>query len=78
MKKPNIKKVVKDRALSKTYWFGIGLMSLSYVQDNFTMVETFLGEYSGLVYIGIGLAALVLREYTTKSLSEKTKCPDSL
>lgn len=78
MKKPDIKKAVKDRAISKTYWFGLALMALGYVQDNFSMLESFLGEYSGLVYIGIGLVVLILRERTTQSLSEKTKCPDSL
>lgn len=66
-----MKQQIQQRAKSKTYWLGIAIMLLSYVQENFVLVEQYVGEYKGTVIFIIGGLILFFREITKGPLSEK-------
>ena len=57
---------MKKRHLSKTNWYGMLILSLGFLQTEFPRLEAVLGENAGVVYIGIGLSIIILRELTTE------------
>lgn len=71
MKNVDVETLVAQRAASKTYWFGLAIMLLGYVQDNFPLIDHYLGQYDTAVKFAIGFVIILLREVTTKALKEK-------
>lgn len=67
-----MKKQIADRSRSWTYWFGFAVILLGYLQQNFALIESYLGDSKDLVFFGIGILILVFREITTKPLNQKT------
>lgn len=67
-----MKKEIAQRISSKTYWLGLAVLALGFLESNIAQLDVFLGEYSGPVKIGIGLLILIMRELTKVPLSEKT------
>lgn len=70
-----MKKQIEQRYHSKTYWLGFAVMLLGYLQQNFSLLDTYLGEYRNAVYLVVGLLIMVFRELTKEPLSEKGKPP---
>ena len=56
---------------SKTIWFGHALAALGIVEANMGLLRNNLGDYYGYVFIGVALITYILRQNTTKPLSEK-------
>ena len=65
------KDAIKQRAKSKTYYFGLAIMVLGYAEANFSVIQNLFGTNAGYVNCGIGLAILVLRELTKTPLNQK-------
>lgn len=66
-----MKKEIVQRAYSKTYWLGLAVLLLGYLQQNFSLIDSYLGEYKNAVYFVIGILILIMRELTKEPLSEK-------
>jgi len=66
-----MKNLIAQRFKSNTYWLGLAAGTLGVVQVNFPMVADYLGDKAGLVNIGLMIAIFLVRELTTKPLSEK-------
>ena len=56
---------------SKTINFSYVLAAFGVVEQNLPMIKEMIGDYYGLVFIGISAIVAVLRKVTTKPLSEK-------
>jgi len=68
-----MKKQIQERAYSKTYWLGFAVLLLGYLQQNFALLETYLGDYKDSVFFVVGFLILILRELTKEPLSQKSK-----
>lgn len=68
-----MKKQIQERAHSKTYWLGFAVLLLGYLQQNFALLETYLGDYKDSVFFVVGILILILRELTKEPLSQKAK-----
>ena len=66
-----MKGMISQRFKSLTYWLGLTAGILGVVQVNMPMVAEYLGDKAGLVNIGLMIAIFLVRELTTKPLSEK-------
>lgn len=66
-----IEKAIAQRAKSKTYWLGLAVSLLAYLQANFPLLEGYLGDYKNAVLFLVGLGICYLRELTDKPLSKK-------
>lgn len=71
-----MKKEIGQRIHSKTYWLGFGVLFLGYLQQNFSLIDSYLGDYKNAVYFVVGVLILIMRELTTQPLSEKKKNAD--
>ena len=60
-----------QRAKSWTYWLGLSVGVLGLIQANFPLISDFLGDKAGIVNMGIMVSIFVVRELTTKPLSDK-------
>lgn len=65
------KATIKQQLKSKTNHLGTALFGLVFLQANFPRLESYLQEYSNIVFIALGLSIIVLRQITTKPVSEK-------
>jgi hypothetical protein len=69
---------VKGAAISKTVWFGLALTVFGFLQNQGDVWAVFVDpKYVGLLNMGIGLVVIVLRFFTTTSLTEKGSAADS-
>ena len=59
------------RLKSRTNLTGLAIAVLGVVEMNAPMIQELLGKWYGLTYIGIGVAMVILREITTKPVTEK-------
>lgn len=64
-------KAIKQRLRSKTYYLGLVIMVLGYLEQNAALLKTMLGDYYGLFVMGVGVAVLVLREITKEPIDAK-------
>ena len=62
---------INQRINSKTYWLGMAVLVLGFLQSNISQLDAWLGEYRGPVNVAIGLAILVMRELTKAPLESK-------
>lgn len=60
-----------QRLKSKTYWAAIFMAGMSIVEVNMPMLQPLLGEWYPLVYTGMALLFMAIREATHKPISEK-------
>jgi hypothetical protein len=44
---------------------------LVYLQTQFPSLREFVGEHYNVIFVGLGVLIIMLRELTTKSLSDK-------
>lgn len=70
-----MKKQIEQRAKSKTYWLGFAVMLLGYLQQNFSLIDKYLGDSRDIAFFAVGFLILVLRELTKTPISEKGKPP---
>ena len=63
--------MILQRFKSKTYWLALLVTILPVLQSNWSLLQQYFGEYQNLVYVVIGVFIAILREVTTKPLSEK-------
>ena len=66
-----MKGMVSQRFKSLTYWLGLAAGVIGVVQVNMPMISDYLGDKTGLVNRGLMVAIFLVRELTTKPLSEK-------
>lgn len=59
------------RTKSKTHMLNTTVLVLGFLQLNLDKVQDALGDWYGWIFIAIGVAGLILREITTKPISEK-------
>ena len=62
---------MKSRAKSKTYWLGMISIILGTVVSNPEIIGPYFGDHAGLIMMILGIAGMVIREYTSESLSTK-------
>lgn len=62
---------VLKQAKSKTNWYGVIVLCLGIVEANASLIQQHLGEYYGLFLMAIGIGTVILRQFTTKPVSEK-------
>lgn len=62
---------VKQQVKSKINWLGTAVLIAGFVQANIDSLAPFVGEYLGLVNIGLGVLIIVARQVTTGAVSEK-------
>lgn len=60
-----------QRLKSKTYWAAIFMASMSIIEINMPILQPMLGDWYPLVYVGMSIAFMAIREATSKPLSEK-------
>lgn len=72
-----MKKQIEQRCKSNTYRFGIVVILLGFLQQNFSLIDKYLGDYSDAVLCLVGLLILLFREITKTSLSEKGNTDNS-
>lgn len=68
----DIESLVVQRWKSRTYWLGLFVIFLTYLQTNFALVAQYVGEYQNLINFIVGFLILALREATKEPLSAKT------
>lgn len=63
--------MIKKRLKSKTYWLAIALSALTVAQEQLPALKDVLQDNYSLVMFAVAVAIAVLREVTTKPLSDK-------
>lgn len=63
--------MLSQRLKSKTYWLAITTAVLGVLSQYIPMFQEFLGENYPFVFVGIAILSAIVREMTTKPLSEK-------
>jgi uncharacterized membrane protein len=71
-------KKIKERLSSKTYWLGLLVIVLTFTQDNFGLIQQYLGDNANAANYAVGVLILVLRELTKEPLSGKIKDKNDL
>lgn len=61
---------MNPRLKSRTNRFAIGLAVFGVVEANMPMLHDYLGEWYGLAFVAVAVAVGVLREVTTKPVTE--------
>lgn len=70
-------KAVRGSLKSKIVYLGLTVAVLGYVQANKAVVAPFVPEkYFGLFDMGLGVALIIARFFTTESLTEKGTTAD--
>ena len=64
-------KVIKQNAKSKTNWYLLGLTVLTTAQANLPLLQEYLKDHFGWVMFLNILSVAILRQVTTKPISEK-------
>lgn len=60
-----------QRLKSKTYWAAIFMAGMSILEVNIPMLQPLLGAWYPLVYVGMSILFMAIREATSKPISEK-------
>lgn len=64
--------MILKRLKSRTYWLGVGVMALGYMEAYGDQLGPILPpEYRGYATLAIGAAIMILRELTNKPIKEK-------
>lgn len=63
--------MIKQRLKSKTHWSSMAKLAVGAIVLNLPMVQDVLGDNYGYVFIGFAILDGILRELTTKPVSEK-------
>ena len=63
--------MIPIRLKSKTNLFATAVTALGLLQANLPQVAEALGDKQGFVYIALGIAMVVLREFTTTPVTER-------
>lgn len=56
---------------SKTNWYGAAILCLGIVEANASLIQEHLGSYYGYFLMSLGIGSIILRQFTTKPVSEK-------
>ena len=56
---------------SKTLWFNLIVAVLGIIEMNMMVLQPYLGEHYGIVFMIIAIVNVVLRTVTTTSLKDK-------
>lgn len=56
---------------SKTLWFNIVVAVLGIIEMNFSVLQPYLGEHYGIMFMFIAVVNVILRTVTTTSLKDK-------
>lgn len=62
---------IEQRLKSKTYWMNLSIAFISIIAANMPYLSDLFGEYYVHAFILVTLANIVMREWTTMSISEK-------
>lgn len=63
--------MIKQRAKSKTYNFGMAITILGVVESQAPYMQDFFGQYYGFFVMAIGIGICILRERTNQALKDK-------
>ena len=63
--------MIPIRLKSKTNLVATAIMALGVVQSNLPAVAEALGDKQGFIYIALGVAMVVLREFTTTPVTKR-------
>ncbi len=56
---------------SKTLWFNLLVAILGIIELNMLVLEPYLGDHYGIVFMAIAIINVILRTVTTTSLKDK-------
>lgn len=66
-----MKQAIKSRTKSKSHWFNTFVLAFGFINLNLPMLQDKIGDNYGYVFMVMGVIGIILREVTTKPVSEK-------